>query len=174
MINKQRGFVLFSVMLIVTMIALFSLMLLQADTENSRLTRMGVQRSVEQMKARAWLQAAIINYVGEGVACDSETLSPDALLHVDDGWWQAHACNTASNAWLVREAPLVSSHSVIATSAGWVAAQYRHFTLRYQTMGMPPLLMQALVAEPSTVSVTDITGKTVVQAGIQQLECLSD
>lgn len=167
--NNKLGFVLFSVMLIITMIALFSLMLLQADTENSRLTRISTQVSIETVKARAWFQAA-----SDDSGCDIQALSPDALVHADDHWWQTHACHTEGNVWLVGELPVVSQNSIMATQTGWVAAQYRHLTLRFQTENMPPVLMQALVAEPSTVKVADAVGKTVVEPGIQQLACLSD
>ena len=167
--NNQRGFVLFSVMLIITMIVLFSLMLLQSDTENSRLTRISTQISIETIKARTWFQA-ISDYSG----CDVQALSPDALLHADEHWWQTQACHTKDNAWLVSEPPVVSQSSIIATQIGWVAAQYRRVTLRYQTANMPAILMQALVAEPSTVKVAGVTGKTRVEPGTQQLACLSD
>jgi hypothetical protein len=172
--RRSRGFVLFSVMLIIMIITLFSVMLLQTDAATSRLARMSAVVGVGSMKAKALVQALMTNGVGDAVHCDSAGLAPNALLHASDAWWAMHGCAIGPHALFVRESPRVSALSIIATPAGWVAAQYYYLTLRYPLLDAEPILMQALIAEPSSVKVPNPQGRVIAAPGIQQLACLTE
>jgi hypothetical protein len=172
--RRVHGFVLFSVMLIIAIIALFSLMLLQTDTENLHLARMNAVAGMEQMKAKKVVQALLIGGVGDAAPCDSLGLPSNALLHASDAWWAMHACKINDHAFFVRDSARVSASDIITTPTGWVAAQYYFLTLRYSLANADPLFMQALIAEPSSVKVLQPKGRVVVAAGMQQLACVSD
>lgn len=172
MTRRARGFVLLSVMLVIVIITLFSLMLLQTNTESLHLARMSAATGLEKMKAKRAAQALFASGVGDAAHCDSAGLPSNALLHASDTWWAMHACKIDAAALFVSDSVRVSASDIIATPAGWVAVQYYYLTLRYQLANAEPVFMQALIAEPSSVKAAK--GGRVVAAGIQQLAALSD
>lgn len=173
--NKhQQGFVLFAVMVIITIIALVSVMLLRADMANSKWARVGMLAGVNTMKAKAWLQHDVQNHRGWREACVISGLSPAALLHQSDAWWQAHACACPGGMRVLYEPPLMSEKAVISLPTCYVAAAYWHVTMRFEGAGSAPLLLQALVAGPTDACSHESVGKQVIVPGIQQLAVVSD
>lgn len=172
--QQSQGFVLFAVMVVIMIIALFSAMLLRADMVNSRWARVGMTHDLNTLKAKAWLAANVESNPGQGQSCVVSGVSPEALLHQSNAWWQAHACTTPDGMMVLREPPVVSDTAVIPLPACTVAAAYWHITLRFAPLGAPPLVLQALVAGPTNACLPQAAGKVVVTPGTQELAVLND
>lgn len=168
---KNRGFVLFSVLLLIAILSL--LISAVNDIENTGLLFLAQKSKLFSLQQSAvkWMQSLPSTEVF--FFCDHMALSTHQVILLDESWWQAHACSALFNQaqfYYLREAPYVSTRVAIQKEEGLYFAAYSRVIVRASASNGPPVYMQAWLISASTKRVEKTDGVTIRSAGIEGWE----